>query len=127
MSAAIPDVGTTSSPHANVAEAPEGFNQPNQPNHPQPQQSSTTAFDASFQSEQGTGESPWVSEQSQSISLTGAPNDLLLNDFDAYNDQVLEFSPRTLWFDAYEENNPLWRLQGFFDSSAATDPSVPQL
>jgi len=124
MSAAIPDVGTTSSPHVSVAEPPEGFNQPNPP---QPHQSGTTAFDPNFQSEQGTSESPWVSEQSQSISLTGAPNDLLLNDFDAYNDQVLEFSPRTLWFDAYEENNPLWRLQGFFESSAATDQSVPQL
>ncbi|PVH70562.1 hypothetical protein DL98DRAFT_618773 [Cadophora sp. DSE1049] len=36
--------------------------------------------------------------------------DVLLDGFDVYGDGAIEFSPRTLWFDSYEDNNPLFSM-----------------
>ncbi|KIW15037.1 hypothetical protein PV08_07824 [Exophiala spinifera] len=84
-------------------------------------------YEATLQSTQLPDQSPWISEQNQGFSLSEGADDMSLSGFDAFHDQVLDFSPRTLWFDTYEENNPLWQLQGFLDSSNPADMPLPDL
>lgn len=84
-------------------------------------------YETTLQSTQIPGQSPWISEQNHGFTLTEGANDMPFGGFEAFSDQVLDFSPRTLWFDTYEENNPLWQLQGFLDSSNPADMPLPEL
>ncbi|KIW40352.1 uncharacterized protein PV06_07555 [Exophiala oligosperma] len=84
-------------------------------------------YETTLQSTQFPGQSPWISEQNHGFTLTEGANDMPFGGFEAFSDQVLDFSPRTLWFDTYEENNPLWQLQGFLDSSNPADMPLPEL
>lgn len=66
-----------------------------------------------------------------SLGFAGETTDIMLNEFDIYNDHVMEFSPRTLLFDTYEENNPLFstlpieEVQGLWEPFNPTDEHLP--
>jgi len=115
---------TESGPYANDPEMPGG---PGLSSQRQTTQGGGGGFDLNAHSGAAHSDISWNGQQSHSLGFAGEASDLMLNGLDVYSDHAIEFSPRTLLFDSYEENNPLFatlpigQVQGLWELSSPTD------